>query len=109
LLSTFIRRVYAEIESKNQQLTAQQLNPTSKVEQEDNDPSSSSKKDSVRKQVPAKKAMSTAEAIAELKLLCKQEDPCSIYTDMIKIGEGYDALNRRITPFQILILLLFYL
>jgi hypothetical protein len=41
-----------------------------------------------RKRSNAKKSMSTPEAIAELKTLCKQEDPCMIYTDMVKIGEG---------------------
>lgn len=38
---------------------------------------------------PLKKSMTTPEAIAELKQFCKQEDPCDIYTQMAKIGEGY--------------------
>lgn len=49
---------------------------------------------------PTKRVMSTPEAIAELNKLCKQEDPCTIYTDMVKIGEGYIhfKLNLNILP-----------
>lgn len=84
--------MYAEFETKNKQFNAQQLKPKTaplKLQQEDcGGPSSSSRKDTVLKRATAKKAMSTSEAIAALELLCKQEDPYSIYTDMVKIGEG---------------------
>lgn len=33
--------------------------------------------------------MSTVEALAELEKLCKLEDPHKVYTNMVKIGEGY--------------------
>lgn len=63
LLSSFIKRVYAEIE-KTQHI--QQYTP----------------------KAPPKKSMSTPEAISELKTLCIEQDPCLIYTDMVKVGEG---------------------
>lgn len=80
LLSSFIKRVYAEIENnqKNKPIPAiplQQPTPESTMELGCNR--------------PTKRAMSTPEAIAELNKLCKQEDPCTVYTDMVKIGEGY--------------------
>ncbi|KAL9557566.1 hypothetical protein PS6_001774 [Mucor atramentarius] len=89
LLSSFIKRVYAEIE-KNQQNRPIPAIPAPAVEtmpqqQQQSKPESTKEFDRKR---PVKKAMSTPEAIAELNKLCKQEDPCTIYTDMVKIGEG---------------------
>lgn len=92
LLSSFIKRVYAEIE-KNQQNrplpaiavpSAAETVPQQQQQQGKSEPT----KEFDRKR-PTKRAMSTPEAIAELNKLCKQEDPCTIYTDMVKIGEGY--------------------
>ncbi|KAG2190946.1 hypothetical protein INT46_004949 [Mucor plumbeus] len=79
LLSSFIKRVYADIEKNQQNKTTpviplQQPTPESTIQFNHNR--------------PTKRVMSTPEAIAELNKLCKQEDPCTIYTDMVKIGEG---------------------
>lgn len=71
LLSSFIKCIYAEIE-KSQPI------------EQDAQP----QKVQLHHKRSIKKSMSTPEAITELKLLCKQQDPCSIYTDMVKIGEG---------------------
>ncbi|KAG2230047.1 kinase-like domain-containing protein [Thamnidium elegans] len=72
LLSSFIKRVYAEIEK------AEEPKPVEPTSSQDN----------YNKRHPHKKTMSTPEAITQLKLLCKEQDPCLIYTDMVKIGEG---------------------
>jgi p21-activated kinase 1 len=74
LLSSFIKRIYAEIE-KEQSIST--VNLSDKQEQED-----------LFRKKSVKKSMTTPEAIDELKTLCIQKDPCSIYTDMVKIGEG---------------------
>ncbi|KAI8639727.1 kinase-like domain-containing protein [Parasitella parasitica] len=84
LLSSFIKRVYDEIE-RNQQNKPTATVPVESSLQQQPKPEATKEFDRRR---PTKKAMSTPEAIAELNKLCKQEDPCSLYTDMIKIGEG---------------------
>ncbi|KAI7887723.1 kinase-like domain-containing protein [Mucor mucedo] len=77
LLSSFIKRVYAEIKKSDD------------PDERDNSPGEPSCREvaQVRQRVP-KKAMTTPEAIVELKKLCKEYDPCLIYTDMVKVGEG---------------------
>lgn len=96
LLSSFIKRVYAEIE-RNEKINSSKMKQKQKQGEAEiflqYEPPSSSQKDlpfpsGNCKRSNAKKAMSTPEAIAELKTLCKEEDPCLIYTDMVKIGEG---------------------
>jgi hypothetical protein len=95
LLSTFIKQIYAEIERAQQQknnknnLSPQQTPVQLEQQQPRAEPSKPPLPPPIeRRRYPAKKAMSTPEAITELKKLCKQEDPCTIYTDMVKIGEG---------------------
>lgn len=90
-MSSFIKRVYAEIERNDDP------SPNNIKQDQNKDtnisPGESSAKELtypdgyVRKRMH-KKSMSTTEAIAELKMLCKEYDPCLIYTDMVKIGEG---------------------
>lgn len=81
LLSSFIKRVYAEIERND--------DPEDTRQETENSPGESSNREvaEVRRRVHTK-AMSTPEAIVELKKLCKEYDPCLIYTDMVKVGEG---------------------
>ncbi|CAO3637825.1 unnamed protein product [Mucor fragilis] len=87
LLSSFIKRVYAEIE-RNQPppaMPATAAAAETMPQPQQSKPASTKQSDRRR---PTKRAMSTPEAIAELNKLCKQEDPCTVYTDMVKIGEG---------------------
>lgn len=84
---------------KNQQNRPTPAIPAAAVEtmpqqQQQSKPESTKEFDRKR---PVKKAMSTPEAIAELNKLCKQEDPCTIYTDMVKIGEGYVHFKSNLT------------
>lgn len=90
LLSTFIKQIYAEIERSQSNFNNLPSESPVQQEQQRAEPSKPPLPPPVneRRRYPIKKSMSTPEAIAELKKLCRQEDPCSIYTDMIKIGEG---------------------
>ncbi|KAL9538345.1 hypothetical protein MBANPS3_011002 [Mucor bainieri] len=93
LLSSFIKRVYAEIERNQQNMPLPAMSaaapapaPAQTMPQQAQSKSASTKEFDRKR--PTKRAMSTPEAIAELNKLCKQEDPCTVYTDMVKIGEG---------------------
>ncbi|KAI9364217.1 kinase-like domain-containing protein [Pilaira anomala] len=102
LLSSFIKRVYAEIEKNddlnqnNNQIENNNCLPTESLEREPN----ALEEYNRRRPNVHKKSMSTPEAITELKKLCRELDPCMIYTDMVKIGEGasgsvYKARKRN--------------
>lgn len=91
LLSSFIKRIYAEI-AQNHPPT-----PPPKNESRKNPPPSEPQQEQQETPIPtverkrqpaAKKTMSTVEALAELEKLCKLEDPHKVYTNMVKIGEG---------------------
>ncbi|KAI9468266.1 MAG: kinase-like domain-containing protein [Benjaminiella poitrasii] len=89
LLSTFIKHLYVELE-KIAQMREQ-------VEEHENPPEPKKKKKSPNTK---SRAMTAQEAIVELKKLCKEENPCLIYKDMMKIGEGasgsvYKAYRRE--------------
>lgn len=86
LLSSFIKRVYAEIE-RNEDPSHANIKQRREIHNLQGESSGRELSFPVRRRIH-KKAMTTPEAIAELKLLCKEYDPCLIYTDMIKIGEG---------------------
>ncbi|KAI7905188.1 kinase-like domain-containing protein [Cokeromyces recurvatus] len=80
LLSTFIKRLYVELEKD-----AQQQDMPNEQENDEN---------------MKRKTMTTQEAIVELKKLCIEENPYLIYRDMIEIGEGasgsvYKAYRRN--------------
>ncbi|KAI8874963.1 Pkinase-domain-containing protein [Backusella circina FSU 941] len=91
LLSTFIKRLYTEIEKQRPPPPPPPMMPipsakiaTEKVEilEKEEEPKS-------------KRLMSTAEAITALKDLCIHENPATIYKNMVKIGEGASASVYR--------------
>lgn len=87
LLSSFIKRIYAEI-AKNHPPPPPPKSEARKNPQPQQDTPIPTVE---RKRQPApKKTMSTMEALAELEKFCRLEDPHNVYTNMVKIGEGLD-------------------
>ncbi|KAI8987215.1 kinase-like domain-containing protein [Pilobolus umbonatus] len=82
LLSSFIKRIYDEIEQHERTQSPQRSFS-------DNDHYSHHRIMNYPSHYERpKKSLCTAEAIEMLKTVCKDEDPCLIYSDMKKIGEG---------------------
>jgi cellulose biosynthesis protein BcsQ len=79
LLSTFIKRLYTEIEKQRPPPPPLMLPIQAKIATE---------KVEIPEEPQPKRLMSTAEAITALKDLCKHENPANVYKNMVKIGEG---------------------